>query len=49
VVAQLASTHWRVKRSRSWFIEQVSGVMYVAILIARLTGMVLSPRPPKAD
>jgi hypothetical protein len=30
-------------------IEQVSGVMYVAILIARLTGMILSPRPPKPD
>jgi hypothetical protein len=30
-------------------IEQVTGVMYVAILIARLTGMVLSPKSPPAD
>ena len=30
-------------------IEQVTGIMYVAILIARLTGMVLAPRPPEAD
>jgi hypothetical protein len=30
-------------------IEQVTGVMYVAILIARLTGMILTPRSPEAD
>ena len=30
-------------------IEQVTGVMYVAILIARLTGLILTPRPPEVD
>lgn len=30
-------------------VEQVAGVMYVAILIARLTGMNLLRRPPDPD